>query len=295
MVWDFCEGRKRKIEDYGIEVPVLLLILYCLTAIATIVLNGVVFLAVKRTSSLFPPSRILLASLSLTDFFIGAIIQPIGILYFIAIIEHWPNVFCLTLLSSIRLGYCFGVISMGILTVISIDRYLAVKCKMSYRLIVTKKRVLAIVIGGWILTCCLFVSSIDDFVFQTLAPIFTMLAMSLLLIVTALCYTLSFLSLKQLSVQVSTNATQPMPDFSVLKYKHSLVTMAMILLLFMISYSPLILLNILQLIMTIDDITVYLNFCELIAMLHSLINPLVYLWRMREIRQTAKAMIFKGN
>ena len=103
--------------------------------------NTLILIALhKLVSSLHPPSKLLLHCLATTDLFVGLISQPLFIIYLMSVVnEHWEICLYAFTLAFIA-GYLLGSVSFLTLTVISVDRLLALLLGLRYRHVVTLKR-----------------------------------------------------------------------------------------------------------------------------------------------------------
>ena len=98
--------------------------------------NALVLAAILRTPSLRSPSTIFLCSLSVSDFLVGIVVQPVYIVSELkpenSLLQHSYNMLCLL---------CCGV-SLGTMAAMSVDRFLALHYHMRYPNSMTEKRAL---------------------------------------------------------------------------------------------------------------------------------------------------------
>jgi flagellar biosynthesis protein FliR len=90
MVMKTCEENPRALTEFNSEFAVLN-ILYSITSVSAIFLNVLVIVTVWKTPSLHTPSRILLCSLAMSNFLLGALIQTVASFYFVALQEVESN------------------------------------------------------------------------------------------------------------------------------------------------------------------------------------------------------------
>ena len=127
-----------KYEETQNIATIFLLIINALSALIAIFGNALFLFTLKNSRVLRGPTYILTGTLSLMDFLVGIIIQPLFILatgwQFFKTKHtcryHWVMSLCTP---TVAIG------SMTLLTMISIDRFVAVALYLSYRQIVTKK------------------------------------------------------------------------------------------------------------------------------------------------------------
>ncbi|CAL1533856.1 unnamed protein product, partial [Lymnaea stagnalis] len=97
------------------------------------------------------PNNILLLSLCLADFLMGAYCIP---MYALSYLQSTREVvlgnkyFCLAWFSSIELAGAGSLIS---LLLISVDRYIAILCPLKYPTIVTEQRTIRVIVVAWLL------------------------------------------------------------------------------------------------------------------------------------------------
>ena len=109
-------------------------------AIPTIVLNMLIILAVASRRRLQTNSNILVAWLAVLDLSSGLVVRPIFIAQELKRISSHPPYCTLEKATAVAM-IGNGVTSLGILVLISIDRYISIKHPLRYQTIVTKHRI----------------------------------------------------------------------------------------------------------------------------------------------------------
>lgn len=288
-----CFEKDLKMDEFEFYFEIPLITLYVFTAISITIFNFLVFLTIVKTPSLHSPSRILLASLTVNDLFIGAVAQPFYIVYCIAALTKYTSLFCTMYLVNIRITYSLGTISLFTLTAISIDRYLAVATKTAYKTIVTMKRVKRLVIFLWLATVFVIITVLQFWSFNIMLLIGVVTAIVILTTLT-FSYSASFVNLKKLSkVSNGSIENQRTSDFNVMKYRRSLNTMLIVLMMTLASYVPLIVVGAINLIADLENKVFAVHVAQFLTGFHSVMNPLFYLWRMNDIRSALKNIIGK--
>ena len=118
-----------------------LVVMNCFTAITATLGNGLVILAILTTSSLHSPSIVLLCCLAWTDLLTGLITQPMWTIKLVArITENYPTS-CyhfskLSVVPALSLSWA----SLFTLSMINVDRFLALNLHLRYREFVTIRR-----------------------------------------------------------------------------------------------------------------------------------------------------------
>ena len=112
--------------------------------------NAFVISVIWRREALHVPSNILLCCLAMSDLVVGLISQPSFVIYKVAEIKGYFNVYCAARLLQSCSGWLFSAVSGLTMCAISVDRYLALKLHLRYTAVVTVPRVLVTAIGLWL-------------------------------------------------------------------------------------------------------------------------------------------------
>ena len=112
--------------------------------------NALILVALCKESSLHPPSKLLLRSLATTDFCVGLITEPLAVAYWMSVAnEDWIT--CRSVSAAFRItSVALGGVSLVTMTLISVDRLLALLLRVRYRQVVTLKLTYMIVVSAWI-------------------------------------------------------------------------------------------------------------------------------------------------
>ena len=115
-------------------------------SITTLLGNTLILIALHKESSLHPPSRFLLRGLAAsTDLCVDIFAEPLTVTYWMSEVnEHW-NICPYFIAAALTIPYILCGVSVGTLTVISVDRLIALLLGLRYRGVVTM---------GF--ACCLF-------------------------------------------------------------------------------------------------------------------------------------------
>ena len=263
--------------------------------------NALVLTAILRKPSLKTPSNILLAGLAFTDFGTGLISQPfyvinvhMGMVFNVVLLDKstWPTEYLV--LKIIGDGLCtyFFLLSILTITVMSIERWL----HMSRRSLVTMRRVCRAII-------VLLPTPIPLVVYQvryqyTIAVnITTMLSLLFCLTVTSVAYFKVFRIIREHQQQIhaseiSRGAAQQI--INIAKYKKSVKTILYILAIFYTGYFSVTISMGLRMVFKYNDVSLLVfNMSVVLAFLSSSLNPALYLWRMKEIRDEVKRLVNK--
>lgn len=136
-------------EKYKLEyiIPASMLLIPC--SIIGVFLNSLIIIAIWKTPSIQTPSMLLICSLGLTDFLVAAITQPLYVTFCILLYLRKCDVVRIIFNINTILGYSLINASGCTLVAISIDRYLAISTRLRYKVLVTKRRVIGIIVYIW--------------------------------------------------------------------------------------------------------------------------------------------------
>ena len=254
--------------------------------------NTLILLALQKETPLHPPSKILYRCLALTDLSVGVTLQPLFVAYWMSVVnERWDICYYADLLSSVS-AYFLSSVSLMTLSAISVDRLLALLLGLRYRQAVTLKRacitVIAIFIAGLI---CLSTYFWNPLVASWIASV----GLFLCLITSIFCYTKIFISLCLGQVQVQDQqVSQGQTSLSTARYRKAVFGALYIQVILVICYLP----GGLAAVLTSQrgmSLSAYLarQFLFSFLLLNSSINPLLYCWRLKEVRQAVKGAVKK--
>lgn len=283
--------------------------MYIIIALSATFLNAIVLVAIKKTSSLHKSSYVLLANLAASDLINGLIVSSAMGLGQIAKIEYWSRIYCEFMFCSRLVCYWTTSVSVFTLTLISVDRFLAVALKHRYKTIVTMKRAILSIIPCWLLPLGLSLtlavnfsgSKFDIFVFAS------GILLMLLLVIIVINYSMAFYILKKITNTTAPNAdsNHVNPTMNIRKYRNTFNTMIIICLVVLLFYLPTAVgfVNMKSQAMVLskgesynqhqERIYVFWLASELVVMSNSVINPLLYIWRMKELRTAMIAVVKK--
>lgn len=281
---------------------------YVLLAIIGAFLNFVIIYAIWKNPLLHKPSYVLLGNLSLADFLVALLVSPIFAVTNVAALERSSVAFCETFVTGRLLGYWLGAVSLYTLSLISIDRLLAIKIKKKYRAVVTLKRVLLMLLVGWVVLSIKFVviaTKLSTLPLSTAITIALTFIFALLTTITV-SYSMSFYYLRRLtnvspitSCEFKTGeiADQANNSFNVCKYKRSLQTMVIVFLTIIVFYSILFWCSVASLLLlknhpgdfkVLKKTYTILTTGETLVLLNSTVNPVLYFWRMKDLYEAVK-------
>ena len=185
-------------------------------------------------------------------------------------------------------SYILCGVSVSTLTVISVDRLLALLLGLRYRQIVTLKRTYVNVIAIWV-ACTVFSGM------QFWNPMITLwcgiIGTSLCLVISSFSYTKIFLTLRHHQNQVQDHVQQPNQtnQLNIARYKKALSTALWLQLTLVACYLPYCIEVASRPFSTLDpSAKIYTG---TLVFLNSSLNPILYCWKIEEVRQAVKDTI----
>lgn len=283
-------------DFYKVTLPIL--VAMAILSPVAVVGNGLVLAAIWRNPSLRTPSYILLAGLAFTDFCTGIISQPFLVANELA--DSLTKLSERTTRPSVHLTMriigngCFEYffnLALLIMTFMSIERWL----HMSRRSLLTVRRLHRIMAVLLLIPIAFVVYSFQDI--TRFAYLFACVAFVLLcLSVTSVAYFKVFRIIRLHQQQICPNESSPsfaQPAINFAKYKKSVFSILYIVVIFYTGYLPMAI--------TLGFAMVYWKNCNMmflsfyvsivLVFLSSSLNPLLYLWRMKDIRQEVRKLV----
>ena len=189
----------------------------------------------------------------------------------------------------------FSGVSLLTATATSVDRLLALSLGLRYRQVVTVRRVGAILSCFWIVGVA--VSLIDGFWGFTMASRVMTPIIILCLITSVYCYTKIFLRLRHHQVQMQpghAHQGQPngggIPRLNIARYRKTVSVALWIQITLVACYLPQALfLSLLSVSFPSQvSLIISLRYTTFLVLLNSRLNPFLYCWKIREVRQAVK-------
>ena len=254
--------------------------------------NAFVISVIWRREALHVPSNILLCCLAMSDLVVGLISQPSFVIYKVAEIKGYFNVYCAARLLQSCSGWLFSAVSGLTMCAISVDRYLALKLHLRYTAVVTVPRVLVTAIGLWLfcVTCIVVRFLMKNENYWNIIPLGILL---ISLFVPVVAYTKVFQIVRRHRRQIHDRIElaahfHGRTAVEVARHKKSAMTMLYILCAFLLCYVPFLG------IIAADTVQGYTlpvkiayEYLTTLVFFSSSLNPLLYYWRIREIRRAA--------
>ena len=270
------------------------------------VLNIITIQALRKISSFPKPLKTLLLSLAISDLGVGLLVQPLYIAGVIMTIEQSANKSLhYTLYTAQRLfGYLLCVASFLGIIALTVDRFLAIHLHLRYQELVTHKRVIAVVISVWVFCLCLssfalnrILENVPDIIIATFGAV--------CLTTTGLIYCKIYSIVRHHTNQIHALQLQPVGQnqngelANAARLKKTTLATFYVYVVFVVCFLPYICVKAADRIYGESELRLHLlYYSTTLVYLNSSLNPLVYCWKMRNIRQAVISVlrnIFQGQ
>ena len=269
--------------------------------------NVLILVALRNVSSIHPPTKLLFRCLAITDLCVGLLCQPL-----------YVYVWCITISLDIgsrivELAYVYAftigvLVAVSILTsaAISVDRLLALLLGLRYRHVVTLCRVRVLIACVW------FIAVSNASLFRVarilfhdkleLASLWTLRAFTIFsIIVSTFSYSTIFFTLRHQQAQVEDHVQPEQSSrvrsvLNIARYKKTVYSVAWIQFAMLACYGPHFVMSFLLKFGNIDDSierTIADEVFFSLLFLNSSLNPVLYCWRIKDVRQHVKNTIRK--
>ena len=259
-------------------------------SIAAFVGNTLILVALHKETSLHPPSKLLYRNLAITDLCVGIISEPLFVTYFTSVVnERWDICYYAFWAVSYS-GFILCAVSLLTVTAISVDRLLALLLGLRYRQVVTFRRTCITVTGFWILS---IVGASTLFLNRRITSWYQYTVTALCLVTTIFAYAKIFVTLRHNQIHVQSHAAQGQPSqaipLNIARYRKAVYSALWVQGTLVICYLPYVIVVALQPQRGMS-LSIYRaqQFTTTLVHLNSSLNPLLYCWKIREVRQAVK-------
>ena len=252
--------------------------------------NALILAALHKESSpsLHPPSKLLLRSLATTDLCVGLITQPLKVIYWMSVVNEQWNICRYAITAHFTTGFILCGVSVSTMTAISVDRLLALLLGLRYRQVVTLERTYVIVIALWlsstVVSAMAFWNSYIPLWFGTIGIL-------LCVVISIFSYTKIFFTLRHHQNQVQQpNQTN---QLNIARYKKAVSTAIWLQLALVACYLPYCVVAAWATNQSEPSLSLSYAWTSAVTLvlLNSSLNPILYCWRLEEVRQTVKDII----
>ena len=257
-------------------------------SITAVLGNALILTALRKVSSVHPPTKLLFQCLAVTDLCVGLITQPLFVMLLLTVV---PKVYLYVALNATGLVLC-GV-SILTSTAISVDRLLALLLGIRYRHVVTLRRVCIVIFCLWLtgVSAALLYIFLGDFIGRSAALVLVLTSV----VTSVISYTKIFLKLRNKQAQVTERHARKGQTneggipLNIARYKKTVSSIACVQLALVVCYLPYIISCIIGPINGWrDGARIAWCFSATLVYLNSSLNPILYCWKIKEVRQVVK-------
>jgi len=252
--------------------------------------NTVILAAIWKSPSLRTPSYILLAGLAFTDFCTGLLTQPFFAVYQWTDLTGNIKIFRVAGVILHFVAYCLSCLTVIVITIMAVERWL----HMSRRSLLTVRRVVIIYIISAVLLITLSAWNMFNLSSTTenvrAFDVVFLLGAALCFFITGFSYFKVFRIIRNHQSQIQTNRNAIDID----KYKKSVFTICYILAILLVSYVPYVCnLAVISFMgcSSPKSARISTNACAVIVFSSSLVNPLLYYRRIKELRDRVRGIL----
>ncbi|XP_020623024.1 adenosine receptor A3-like [Orbicella faveolata] len=262
--------------------------------------NALILVALHKETSLHPPTKLLFRCLAITDLCVGVITHPLFAVFLFSSVTtemNWKVIFYAEMLCTAS-SFVLCQVSIFTSSAISVDRLQALLSGLRYRQVVTLPRVRAVVTCFWLIGI-----SIGSIYFWSYSIAFYVgFSFTIFSLATSVfSYSTIYFKLRQHRPQVSP-LTQGQPNgrelpLNIARYKNSVSSAIWVQVALLTCYVPLSVVIMLvvygQIPGSRSETALYVT--GTFVYLNSSLNPILYCWRIRSVRQAAKDTIKQLN
>ena len=269
--------------------PIHLAVLNIFLSLTAILGNSLILVALRKESSLHPPSKLLYRNLATTDLLVGLVTHPFSVTYRISSIYKQWNLCRYARSAGYLSSYALCGVSLLTMTTISIDRLLALLLGLRYKRIVTLKRTYIIVAAVWVSSG---VAALCYILNKRIVFWFLYIIVPLCLVISIAAYTKIFHTLRYNKARVQQQSSQP-NSLNILRYRKAVHSALSVQLALVVCYAPYIIVeSVTARRKTLSSHIVVIR-GTVVALLYfnSTLNPFLYCWKISEVRKAVKQTI----
>ena len=285
---DFCCCAIPK-ASYQLENDPITQILTCTleipTSLTAILANLLIIISIWRTPSLHSPSHILLVGLAVSDLGVCLVLQPAFTAGIIAKISQRRFLFCASYGTAWVAGYFLCSVSILTLTAICLDRYIAISFHLRYQAIVTNERVIATLVAIGVASSCH--SLLYALGITLITVILVVQSLSIVMFISCAIQHIVCRQQRQIAAQMCVHTVnRENRPLNIVKFKNSFTNMQILCVALLVCYLPCL---VIHGIMFAEELTPSTQsayeISVLLAHLNSTLNPFLYCWRYKLIRE----------
>ena len=255
-----------------------------MSLLTALVGNTIVIIALWRSKSMYSATKALFYSLAFSDLATG-LTQPLFVAYMLGVARDNAWLYCTVALPFSLTALFFIMVSVWTLSIIAVDRYLALHLLTRYKTVVTVKLIVAALVLGWLISAFCMVFRLFSVKFR---QIVSDIVVFICFIISLYCYRRNYLTLRQQKLHVQAlHALISNGTLSQIPKKH-----VSDILLFLLTYIPFFCILVFVTIEGFGSTSLFiLDVSILIVMANSSLNPVVYCMLVRDLKVEAICVI----
>lgn len=267
-------------------------VLNAIFSVTATVANLLVLAAIRKTSSLHSPSNTLLFGLALSDLGVGLIVHPLFFAQIFGKILRDKSVFCEAGITVEITANAVCIISLLTVTAVSVDRYLALRLHLRYKELITVKRVIIAMAIIWLTGA--FIGSLWLYK-PEMVKINVMTTIVVCLLTATFCYIQIYRVVsRHYHTDFTLKCTVEQENIrkqaaNMASFKSHALSTFWVFCLIIVCYLPYFCVVAL---ITLTGLSIPKRFSyeitAILVFINSSLNPLVYCWRLRDIRNAVR-------
>ena len=278
--------------QHGIHQKIIISALNMPLSITALLGNLLIITAFRKVSSLHPPSKLLLGCLASTDLCVGLITQPL----YVSFLWLPPRSRYCQYLNNV--AFTIGVLLCGVslltLTGISVDRVLALLLGLRYRQEVTLRRVWVLVVMFWIFSFAMVMTIFYHHRILTIG--IACIVVILCATTSTICYSKIYITLRHRHARVQDHVQQGQPSgrgtlLNIARYRNTVSSALWVQMALLACYLPYGLVGAVRAVTDTTSLDLAWDITLSLLLSNSTLNPLLYCWKIRQVRQAVKDTI----
>ena len=269
-------------------------ILNAFLSYTAIVLEIVTVQALRKTSSLPTPLKTLLLSLTVSDLGVDLLVQPLYVAIIVMKIKAGTenSLYHAVRMAHIIQSFLFAFASFFGVVALAVDRFLAIDFHLSYQELVTQKRVVAVVFSLLVLSAFLFIPMSNWIPEKVLYGTYATID-AFCIITSGLLYCKIYAAVRRHTNQIHALRVAGNRDMAnAARLRKTAVSTFYVYVVFSACYVPVFCLSFATLIGGLTAVPFDLWYYVFTLMyLNSSLNPLIYSWKIRGIRQAVVGIL----
>lgn len=247
--------------------------------------NILILIALRKVTSLHPPTKLLFRCLAVTDLFVGLVTHPLNAAFIILRMKLNDGNFIGGVNSALSVLLC-GV-SVLTSTAISVDRFIALSLGLRYRQAVTLTRIRVFILCSW--TSGALIGSMHLWTYPDVVWDIALVITLLCLVTSGFSYTKIHLKLRQHQLQVQAHLGQQSrgrAPVDIARYKNTVSSTFWVQLALIACYAPFCIVSAIS----INEKGYYMAWLvtTTLVYLNSSMNPILYCWKIKEVNRAVK-------